>query len=390
MKLKTMFSGILAIFLVSIVIDSAVNRAHAIPAFARKYNLSCTTCHNPFPKLKEYGEEFAGNGFELPDGEEPPRAYRNTGDDRLTLMRELPLGVRFDAYYSITPDDDVTNDFKNPWGLKVLSGGNVADNVGYYMYFYMSEHGEVAGIEDAYVHFNNIGGSELDIMVGQFQISDPLMKRELRLTFEDYEPYKTKVGYSVANLKYDRGIIFTYATHAGTDLALEILNGNGKDESEHGSYDIDSNKSFFFRVMQDFKVFNLGGFTYYGSEKMNGRDNEYLFLGPDIIISGEKAELNLQYVYRQDDNPLFLPSPGDEIKTEGILGELFFMPKDYIYTVFLYNKVWDNSDYFQTEYETATVNLTHLYRSNLKFMAEFTYDIERENTRFLLGFVTGF
>ncbi len=31
----------------------------AIPAFGRKYNMSCTTCHSPFPRLKDYGDEFA-------------------------------------------------------------------------------------------------------------------------------------------------------------------------------------------------------------------------------------------------------------------------------------------------------------------------------------------
>ncbi|MDZ7763881.1 MAG: hypothetical protein U5K00_05575 [Melioribacteraceae bacterium] len=30
----------------------------AIPAFARKYDMSCTTCHTPFPKLKAYGDEI--------------------------------------------------------------------------------------------------------------------------------------------------------------------------------------------------------------------------------------------------------------------------------------------------------------------------------------------
>ena len=37
--------------------------------------------------------------------------------------------------------------------------------------------------------FNNVFGSELDISVGQFQVSDPLFKRELRLPFEDYQVY---------------------------------------------------------------------------------------------------------------------------------------------------------------------------------------------------------
>jgi len=39
----------------------------AIPAFARKYNMSCATCHAPIPRLKPYGDEFAGHGFKLPD-----------------------------------------------------------------------------------------------------------------------------------------------------------------------------------------------------------------------------------------------------------------------------------------------------------------------------------
>ena len=43
--------------------------ADAIPAFARRYNLSCSTCHAPFPKLKPYGDDFAGNGFIIPENE---------------------------------------------------------------------------------------------------------------------------------------------------------------------------------------------------------------------------------------------------------------------------------------------------------------------------------
>ena len=32
--------------------------AQAIPAFARTHKLSCTTCHAPFPRLKEFGNEL--------------------------------------------------------------------------------------------------------------------------------------------------------------------------------------------------------------------------------------------------------------------------------------------------------------------------------------------
>ena len=36
--------------------------------------------------------------------------------------------------------------------------------------------------------FNNLFHSDLDLYVRQFQVSDPLFKRELRLTFKVREP----------------------------------------------------------------------------------------------------------------------------------------------------------------------------------------------------------
>ena len=53
---------------------------NGMPAFARKYQMSCKTCHSPFPKLKPYGEEFVGNGFVLKD-KDAPRYTADTGDE---------------------------------------------------------------------------------------------------------------------------------------------------------------------------------------------------------------------------------------------------------------------------------------------------------------------
>src|SRR5574337_821286 len=41
-------------------------RAWAVPAFARKYKTSCTTCHTIFPKLNPFGEQFRRNGYRFP------------------------------------------------------------------------------------------------------------------------------------------------------------------------------------------------------------------------------------------------------------------------------------------------------------------------------------
>ena len=138
--------------------------SNAIPAFARRYKVSCTTCHAPIPKLKPYGDEFAGNGFFIKE-DEKARDYVTAGDDLLWLNKDFHLGARFDAYAMYDQDQSVEKDLQIPWGLKLLSGGTLYKNIGYYFYFYMSERGEVAGIEDAYIHFDNIFNSELDINI---------------------------------------------------------------------------------------------------------------------------------------------------------------------------------------------------------------------------------
>ena len=71
--------------------------------------------------------------------------------------------------------------------------------------YFIIEQGELEGLEDAYLQYNGLFGSGVDVIVGQFQVSDPLFKRELRLERADYDIYKVHVGDSQTNLTYDRG-----------------------------------------------------------------------------------------------------------------------------------------------------------------------------------------
>ncbi|MFZ5475912.1 MAG: hypothetical protein ACOZNI_03980 [Myxococcota bacterium] len=46
----------------------APDEAWAIPAFARRYETSCQTCHLAYPKLTPFGEAFRRNAYRFPDG----------------------------------------------------------------------------------------------------------------------------------------------------------------------------------------------------------------------------------------------------------------------------------------------------------------------------------
>ncbi len=365
----------------------------AIPAFARRYKVSCTTCHAPFPRLTAYGEEFAGNGFIMKESEKE-RDYVTAGDKMLWLNKDFPLAARFDAFATWDSESEATTDLQTPWGVKLLSGGTLYRNIGYYFYFYMSEHGEVAGVEDAYVHFDNIFDTPLDVMVGQFQTSDPLMKRELRLTVQDYEIYKTRIGDSSTNLAYDRGMMLVYGIEqTGTDLVGFIVNGNGIPQSgAEKTYDSDRYKNAGLRVLQGFgDLFSLGGFVYIGKEQpaSSTYTNEVTYMGPDIGIGVGPLAFTGQYLLRTDSDPTF--SDGEEIETSGICAELIYMPRGeqsrWMMTG-LYNRI--DSDLDVHDFETWTLSGTVLVARNLRLILEGTRDAEREANRLVFGVTSAF
>jgi hypothetical protein len=117
----------------------------AMPAFARKYQMSCKTCHAPFPKLKAYGDEFAANGFALKD-KDAPRYFADTGDEKVSLLRDLPVAIRFEGYASFNNSHSRSLDFSSPFLIKLLSGGVIARNISYYLYFFFGEKGKATWI----------------------------------------------------------------------------------------------------------------------------------------------------------------------------------------------------------------------------------------------------
>lgn len=396
---------------------------HGIPVFARKYKVTCALCHDPFPRLNAFGEAFAGNGFEMAVGEAPNDTL-DTGDALLRLQQFLPLAMRVDAYLASIAESGegvVANDLQTPFGIKLLSGGQITDRVSYYFYFYMSERGEVAGLEDAYVQFTDLFGSGLSVIAGQFQISDPLYKRELRLEYEDYQPYRIRLGEARADLTYDRGLMALYSPWEGGDITLQIVNGRGLSEATaERRYDRDNRKNVGIRYSQVVGPLRLGGFVYLGEERSEGIADDIVVWGPDATVSlGGAAELNIQYLRRTDENPFFLSecAAGDarcdlgaadpfETSADAVLAELlYFLPGSGGRWVVsgLFN--WIDADRqalslrlgeqedavpYLDRYQTFAVGASYLWRRNLRAMGEAQWDVEREQARFTVGVVAGF
>ncbi len=59
-------SGVVVVAVAATVL-LPVRVAEAIPAFARKYQTNCQTCHIAFPKLNPFGEVFRLRGYRMPE-----------------------------------------------------------------------------------------------------------------------------------------------------------------------------------------------------------------------------------------------------------------------------------------------------------------------------------
>ena len=394
MKQTAFFSSALVIIMITLTCEES----WSIPAFARKYQISCQVCHSPaMPKLKEFGDEFAGNGFRLTEYESP-RYFVPAGDDKLSLFRELPLAFRMDGFASYNFNNLEAADFSSPFVLKILSGGELSDKLSYYFYFLLNERGSIAGVEDAFLMYRDLMGSGVNFYIGQFQVSDPLFKGELRFTLEPYMIYAASPGNSSVDLKYDRGIIFDKGFATGTTVVFELLNGNGIGEAGEGwKFDKDKYKNVMLRINQSAGPLSLGIFGYAGKEElllgMTTGVNKIYMVGPDLSLNiDEKVILNLQYVIRNDTHAFTEMGALDNIRTRGGFAEAIYAPKGDMsnwYLTGLLNFVESDDDVL--DYTSATLHVGYLLRRNVRLVTEYTHQLSGASYgKVSAGFVSAF
>ena len=397
--MRTRIYGAIPALLSVLLLASTASPAGAIPAFARRYGVSCALCHNPVPALTPFGEQFAGNGNRMAPGEEPADTI-GTGDDLLVLPRNVPLAVRLDAYVQSYSKGRAVTDFQAPYSLKLLSGGSLSKSISYYFYAFLFERGEVGGVEDAYLYANDLGGAPVDVMVGQFQVSDPMFKRELRLSFEDYAVYRARLGDVPSDLTYDRGVLAT-ADVAGFTLSGQVVNGNGRGAAgDDRRFDSDGGKTFALHATRDLiPGIRLGAFGFAGRTTSEDVHDVTHMLGADATLSHGPFELNVQYLHRTDSRP-FYAADDSTASLDGGFAELLVRPAGSRWHGFaLYNLIDADRPVLSVRlggpalvkrYETLSGGAGYLLRRNLRITGEMTYDFSQEEARWTLGAVSAF
>ena len=193
------------VMLCSIIFVCAVPFASAIPAFARQYGTSCSTCHVDFPKLNDFGKAFKDAGFKFPKNDEefikvPPvmlgaAAQKEAWPHSIfpgTIPGLPPVGLRFNTFFQVygknrnnfnagTTGPFIPRTDFQPGLFSIFMAGNFGSGIAFWVDDDISVGGSGAagGLGDGYLKFHNIGrlfklpNDSLNLRVGQFEIDLP-------------------------------------------------------------------------------------------------------------------------------------------------------------------------------------------------------------------------
>jgi len=204
-----------------------VPRSQAIPAFSRKYQTSCSTCHNNFPELNDFGLAFKKNGFKFPKDDEtfvkePPvllgaKAQKEAFPNALypgELPGNLPIAFRYSGFANYNskypfacgallangacsgaPGTYVPRtDLFVPNTFTIISAGSFGPSLSFWVDNDISAGGAnaAAGLGDGYLKLNDLGHyiglpkDTLNVRFGQFELDLPFTQaRSLDLTNYD-------------------------------------------------------------------------------------------------------------------------------------------------------------------------------------------------------------
>jgi len=178
------------------VILTCSQPANALPAFARKYGLRCSACHESWPMLNYFGQKFKDNGYQLMNDRDAP-IWQNPGYwpvvFRITpIWHRVSVGKeQVDTYSSVGGVSTITGSAIQRIsssgfdlsGLDFHTGGTLEKNISFYL-LPSSDSTGAFHFEQVFVRFDNIHNSPwLNFKLGRFELDNLLSeKRILTLT----------------------------------------------------------------------------------------------------------------------------------------------------------------------------------------------------------------
>jgi hypothetical protein len=158
--------------------------AQAIPAFARKYGLRCSACHEAWPMLNYFGQKFKDNGYQLMNDRDSP-IWQSNGYWPVTMRitpswhRESANKVAVDQ--AASGEQQITAHGFDLSGLDILAAGTIDKNISFLLVPSSDETGAFH-FESVNARLDNLFGSPwMNVKMGKFEL-DNIVSEKRTLT----------------------------------------------------------------------------------------------------------------------------------------------------------------------------------------------------------------
>ena len=179
------------------VMLTTVSPARAIPAFARKYGLPCSSCHEAWPMLNNFGQTFKDNGYQLGNGRDAP-IYQQPEYWPITFRvtpqwhRETNGRTAVDQ----TPgnggsgqiETSVTKSGFDTSSIDMIAAGTLSNNISFFVQPFIGTGSTF--LSQAWVRFDNLAQSRwLNLKFGKFELDQPISQERVLTLNNTGSPY---------------------------------------------------------------------------------------------------------------------------------------------------------------------------------------------------------
>ena len=268
MKASIAKAMLVSVVLVAVCVLYMPRRASAIPAFARRYQTSCTTCHVLPPKLNAFGVAFKNNGYRIPGDDEkfikqPDVELGAPGWKKVwpkgvwpgAIPDRVPLSAAVELETTVTPNDAVKTDFAFPAEFELLAGGTLGSRFSYLGELAFEFAGGETEVDFERGHFNmQLTNSPLmNLRLGRIETgATPFSRFSYKLTDEDFivsdfravpggfRFRQRQQGFELWGAKNGPG-------GGGFQYSLGLVNGSGSSNDNNSQKDWYGSGSYKFR-----------------------------------------------------------------------------------------------------------------------------------------------
>jgi len=288
--------SVLSAVLVVLASACLATPGHALPIFARKYNLQCTTCHFAFPRLNAFGRAFRQNGYRMAgalgtspweDKDVPIAFIADVGYDYTHLM--IPA-------HGATPELVANTSRFQQNGVELQTAGCLAPHVSFHVDSNFEGVGQALQSGQAWVQLDDVSkNGGLNVKAGIYDADLPFLASSRTLTAHEY----------LFPLTFDAQGVELNGVHTGWTYAVAMINSE-RTTGKAGDKTLNNFENPYLWLMRDIGSNEIAArvlLDHQDPRTLSARSSDRTQVDVSALLNFSKAMVTPAYSYEKFDDP---------------------------------------------------------------------------------------